>query len=511
MADIDSQHDTGLRDEILSGHFARSGASSATDLQRFLRDARGALDHWFGAAMTPALARDPDRVRGLLDRDIAAIDALIGVQLDAVLHHPRLQRLEGSWRGLAWMVEAFDPGDRLKTRILSASWREIERDLSRASEFDQSVLFRLLYEGELGRPGGEPFGILALDHELRHMPSARGLSAHPPIDDVSVLASLGSIAAAAFMPIVLGCSPALLGVDHFEDLALSIDIAAALKDDEHARLRMLMKREDSRFLCVAMPRVLARPPWKADARREDGLRYEEYAPEARHRTWSVACYAFAAAVGRAQAAFGWPADIRGVSTDRVGGGLVLDLPAEPIRLGAATAWNRPSLDLAFTDRQEAELVAAGLMPINTLPYGDAAFASVHSFQARDPDTPGREPTAAAGNRRLSSQINAMLCVSRFAHYVKIIGRELTGAFMTAGEIERRLQSWLAGYTNASQSPDADSRARHPLVSSRVSVQELPGQPGAFGCVIHLQPYFQLDDVAATFRLVTGFATADQRR
>jgi type VI secretion system ImpC/EvpB family protein len=509
MADIDTDCDTGLRGEVLSGRFARRGASPMAP-EEALRDPRGALRLWFGAAMASALAGDADRLRGLLDRDIAAIDALIAAQLDAVLHHPRLQRLEGSWRGLAWMVEGFDPGERLKTRILSASWHEIYRDLSRASEFDQSVLFRLLYENELGSPGGEPFGLLVLDHEFRHVPMARGLSAQAPVDDVSVLGMLASIAAAAFMPIVIGASPALLGVDRFEDLALSIDIAAAFRDDEHGRLRMLMKREDSRFLCATMPRVLARPPWTADAHSESGLRYEEHATEARHRSWSVAGYAFAAAVGRAQAAFGWPADVRGVSPDRIGGGLVLDLPAEPIRLGAATVWNRPSLDLAFTDRQEAELVAAGLMPLNTLPYGDTAFASVHSLQARDPEAPGREPTAAAGNRRLSSQINAMLCVSRFAHYVKIIGRELTGAFSTAGEIERRLQSWLANYTNASQSPDADSRARYPLVSSRVSVQELPGKPGSFGCVIHLQPYFQLDDVAATFRLVTGFAAADQR-
>jgi type VI secretion system protein ImpD/type VI secretion system protein ImpC len=241
-----------------------------------------------------------------------------------------------------------------------------------------------------------------------------------------------------------------------------------------------------------------------------GLCYEEYAPKPRHRTWSVAGYAFAATVARAQAAFNWPADVRGVSTDRIGGGLVTELTAEPFVLGADTMWNRPPLDLALTDRQEQDLVLAGLMPLNTLPYGDAAFASVHSVQARYADPVGREPTAASANLRLSAQISAMLCVSRFAHYVKVIGRELTGAFLTAPEIERRLQHWLSSYTNASQSPDPDARARHPLVSSRVSVHELSDQPGSFGCVIHLQPYYQLDDVAATFRLVTGFSSAGRR-
>jgi len=154
-------------------------------------------------------------------------------------------------------------------------------------------------------------------------------------------------------------------------------------------------------------------------------------------------------------------------------------------------------------------VLAGLMPLNALPHGDASFASVHSLQARHADPAGRAPTAAGANTHLSAQINAMLCVSRFAHYIKIIGRELTGAFLTAGEIERRLQSWLAGYTNASQSPDPDSRARHPLVSSRVNVHELRDRPGSFGCVLQLQPFYQLDDVSATFRLVTGFAAAGQ--
>jgi type VI secretion system ImpC/EvpB family protein len=496
-----------LRDEILSGRFARPGAHSVADrLEAFLSHDRGALAAWFGDGVAATLRSDPERLRGLVDRDIAAIDALIGVQLDAVLHDPRLQRLEGSWRGLAWMIAGFDPDARLKARLLSATWEELDRDAARSSQFDQSALFRLIYENEFGTAGGEPFGLLVIDHELRHKPLSRGLSARAPVDDVSVLSALASIAAAAFVPMVLAASPALLGVDTFPELALATDIAAALRDDEHARWRALTTREDMRFLCVTMPHVLARPRWLAASQAIAGLRYEEHAPTPQHRVWSVAGYAFAATVARAQAAFNWPADVRGVTTDRIGGGLVTELPAEPFVLGAETVWDRPPLDLALTDRQEQDLVFAGLMPLNTLPYGDAAFASVHSLQARYADPVGREPTAASANLRLSAQINAMLCVSRFAHYVKVIGRELTGAFMTADEIERRLQNWLSGYTNASQSPDPDARARHPLVSSRVTVRELADQPGSYGCIIQLQPYYQLDDVSATFRLVTGFAT-----
>jgi type VI secretion system ImpC/EvpB family protein len=495
-----------LRVEILAGRIARPGNTDLVSrLAVFLGRDGGALTAWFGPSLAADLRDDPDRRRGVLNRDIAALDALIAMQLDAVLHHPRLQRLEGAWRGLAWMVERLDPAARVKTRILSASWQDLDRDLAKSIEFDQSALFRLIYENEFGSAGGEPFGLLVIDHEVRHKPEPRGLSEWAPVDDVSVMSALASVAAAAFVPIVLAAAPALLGVDRFEDLALSHDIAGVLDDDEHARWRSLTMREDARFISVTVPRVLARPRWTAFDVHANGLRYDEYAPGPQHRTWSVAGYAFAATVGRAQSAYNWPADVRGVSTDRVGGGLVLDLPAEPFVLGPQTVWNRASLDLALTDKQERDLVMGGLMPLNTLPYGAAAFSAVHSLQARPVDPPGRPVSPVIANTRLSAQINAILCVSRFAHYIKIMGRELTGAFMTAGEIERRLQTWLSGYTNASQSPGPDERARHPLVSSRVQVQELAGQPGSFGCVIQLQPYYQLDDVSATFRLVTGFA------
>lgn len=498
-----------LRAGILAGRVGGTGDGAAGPrLAGFLRQDRGALADWFGAPLAARMRQDPGLLRGLLDHDIAAIDRMIAAQLDEILHHPRLQRLEGSWRGLAWLVDGLDPSSRLKTRLLSASWAELDRDAAKASEFDQSGLFRLVYEAEFGRAGGEPFGLLVVDHELRHVPERRRPGDGAPVDDVSLLSALAAIGAASFMPVVLAAAPGLLGVDGFGDLALSNDAAAAFRDDDHARWRTLALREDTRFLCVAMPRVLARPPWRPDPARPDGLRYEEYAPEARHRIWSVACYAFAATVARAQALHNWPADIRGVGTDRAGGGLVLDLPAEPFVLGPETVWNRPSLDLALTDRQERDLVAAGLMPLNTLPYGDAAFAAVHSLQTRAVDAPGRDPTAAVANRRLSAQINAMLCVSRFAHYIKIMGREMTGSSMTAEEVERRLQTWISGYTNASLNAGPDSRARQPLVSSRIKVHEMAGRPGAFGCVIHLQPHHQLDDVSAVFRLVTGLSAQD---
>jgi len=493
----------GLRDAVLSGRFFGTYAQAADALAGFLAGRPAALSAWFGPR-APALAADPDALRGALDRDIAAIDALLTAQVDAILHAPRLRRLEGSWRGLAWLVEPIEPSTRIKVKVLNISWAELSRDLERAAEFDQSHLFRKIYEEEFGQPGGEPYGLLVVDHEVRHRPSAAS-----PIDDVTTLRLLAGISAAAFAPTVLGAAPELLELDSFADLAGVQDPVASMRSAEYARWRGLFSQEDIRFLAVALPRMLARPPWDETTCRPapggGAWRHAEYAPDATSRVWSTAGYAFAATAVRAFAAFAWPADVRGVEIDRRAGGLVDGLVPEPFGTDRNEAWVRPSLDVVLTDRQERLLVDTGLMPLSAIPFTqDAVFGAVRSLQMPQ-HYGGPNAQAAAANARLSSQINTMLCVSRFAHFVKVLGRDMVGAFRTAEEIEEQLQRWLGRYVNTNINVGGESRARYPLVSAQVTVSERPGRPGVFGCVIQMQPHFQLDDVAAQFRLVTDIA------
>jgi type VI secretion system protein ImpD/type VI secretion system protein ImpC len=490
-----------LRESVLSGAFfgKQSAAAERVACFAFLPSAE-ALADWFGPGTALRLAADPDGCRAAIDRDIAALDVLIGAQLDAILHHQRVRRFEGSWRGLAWLVGGLDPTSRVKVKVLNMSWPELCRDLERAIEFDQSQLFRKVYEVEFGMPGGEPYGLLVVDHEIRHRPSAGA-----PTDDVTALTQLSGIAAAAFVPTVLGASPALLQVEEFADLAMAVDISDPFRTEEFRRWRSLSSRPDMRFIGITLPRVLARPPWQDDPARADPFRYAEYAPDITSRVWMTAGYSFAAIVARAFVNHAWPADVRGSETDFIGAGLVTDLPIEPFRTDPDHVWIRFPLDLVLSDRLEAALVEAGLMPLSALPYSEeAVFSAVRSLQA-PASYIGRTAAAANANARLSAQLNSMLCVSRFAHYVKIMGREMVGSFKTAEEIESRLQRWLTGYVNANLAAGPESRARFPLVAGRVSVQELPGRPGVFGCTMHLQPHFQLDDVAATFRLVTDIA------
>ena len=488
-----------VRDAMLSGHFVGSKDSALADaVTEFLGAPSGdAIVLWFGAERGARLRIDPQALRDAIDRDVAAIDAMVSEQLDAILHHARLRKLEGTWRGVAWLADSVELSNRLKLKILNVGWPEICRDLERAIEFDQSLLFRKVYEEEFGTPGGEPYGLLVIDHEVRHRSSAEF-----PTQDTYALASLSGIAAAAFSPIIMGASPALLEVDTFADLATSTDLAAPLRNREHDRWRSLATRADMRFVGVALPHVLARPPWQDDGTRADGFRYREYAPTNEQRVWMSAGYAFASVVARAFTQYAWPADVRGVETDRIGGGLVTGLPLEPFSTDPDQVWVRKPVEIVLSDRQERSLLDAGLMPLSSIPFSEElVFGAVRSLQ-----TPQRYqgPTAnaAEANARLSTQVNSMLCVSRFAHYLKMKGRHMVGSFKTADEIERFLQAWLTQYVNGNTAASGESRARFPLVAGRVTVNEVPGKPGSFGCVIQLQPHYQLDDIAASFQLVT---------
>jgi type VI secretion system ImpC/EvpB family protein len=485
-----------LRGAMLSGRFLAGKDRAIEDtLIAFLSAGNDdALAHWLPADWRGT----PDDVRGLLDRDIDAIDTMLSAQLDAILHHERLRRLEGSWRGLAWLVGGMDQGARLKAKLLNVSWPEICRDLERAIEFDQSHLFRKVYEDEFGTPGGEPYGLIIIDHDIRHRPTTTART-----DDINALSALAGVAAAAFCPIILGASPALLEVDDFADLATVTDIASPLKNADHARWRTMTSRSDTRFIGLVLPRLLARPPWEDDGTRATGFRYAEYAPEGKDRVWMSAAFAFGQVVARAFASSTWPGDTRGADLDRLGGGIVDEMPVESFRTDPDGVWIRKSVEIIWNDRQERELLDAGLIPLAAIPHVDElVFGAARSPLVIQRYT-GTNADAANANARLSNQINTIMCASRFAHYIKMMGRRMVGSFKTAKEIEDVLDTWLKTYVR-SNAP-YETRARYPLIAGKVTVQELPGKPGSFGCVVSLQPHYQIDDVAASFQLVTDLS------
>jgi len=505
-----------LRADVLAGTvLGRAAAATAGALAGFLVElsAAASLRAWYGnAKLTVLLAHDGSvagrreaiaRLEDAVDRDIAALDHRITAQLAAVLAAERLRRLEASWRGLAWLCARIPAGNRIRVKLLQLRWTELCRDFERAVEFDQSQLFRKIYEEEFGTPGGEPYGLLCGDFEVRPLPGPGS-----PTDDVGGLDGLAAVAAGAFAPTVVAAHPALFGLDSMGGLGAAVDPTEPMRGPERRRWRSLQDRDDSRFVAALAPRALARGAWQDDGTRADGFRFIPDPGQAGARCWMSPVYPFAAIVMRAFATWGWPADIRGAEVAALPtAGVVDGLPVERLPSDPPGVPSRPPVELALTDEQERQLVEAGLIPLvglESLP--EAVFAAAPSLH-RPPRMSGEMAEAANANQRLSAQFNAVLCVSRFAHCIKMMGRQMTGSFQTAEDIEERLRDWLLGFASASGNSTGESGARQPLRDVQVQVREKPGQPGVFGCTIHLQPHYQLDEVGAAFRLVTDINRA----
>ena len=438
-----------------------------------------------------------------IDRVIALIDAAISRQVDAIIHAPAFQALEAAWRGLALLARTAAHGRQVRLRVLDASWQEVCRDIDQAVEFDQSHLFRLIYSDEVGTPGGQPFGMIVADYTVSHRVGptrARGT------DDVATLRGLAALAAAAFCPMVMAASPLLLGLDRFGEIGAGFDLGNALDGLSHARWRALRTQEDTRFLGLVAPRVLLRSVWEPDSRsRIDGFRYAEDAgPEGEGLLWGNPAFVFGVAVIRRFEESGWFADLRGAPQDRIAGGLVPDLAPYVFDTDAHGIAAQPPLEVRMTGTQEQTLSELGLVPISAAPYSTALlFNSNASLHA----PPSFDRMEATWNARISSMLQYMLCVSRFAHFLLMMMRDRVGSFAGAGDVQRQLNAWLAGYCLGSDGATDEMRARYPLRDAGVEVNEISGRPGALGCTIRLQPHFQLDSIATSFRLVTEIATA----
>jgi len=482
--------------ELAAATGERDGA--ATRLAAFLSEPRGARSLALWLAQEPGEpAPSAAALRARLLRDIAAIDALLERQLNALLHHPSLQRLEASWRGLHWLIEDLPTDGRVKVRVLSASWKELARDAERAMAFDQSQLFRKVYTAEFGTPGGEPYGILLGDYYLAHRPRA-----DQPIDDVRTLKGVVPVAAAAFAPFVASIHPALLGLDTLRELERPLDLPRTFRGVEYIAWRALRDSEDSRFVALTLPRVLLRAPYGHDPERRDSFPFAELCATHEDYLWGNACFALGRVVVRAFERWGWLADIRGTQRGQQSGGLVSGLPALDHGTDSPGVAQRFATEVVINDRDDRVLSDLGLIALSGAP-GDpsAVFYSTPSLQAPAHFT---HPEATL-NARLSAQLQYVLCASRIAHYIKVICRDLTGSLLTARELERRLAEWLRSITISSENASDELQARFPLRDANVAIRELPGSPGSFSSVIHLCPHFQLDQMSSTMRLVTEIA------
>ena len=406
----------------------------------------------------------------------------IARHLDRVLHAPEFRALESVWRSLWYLISRTETSESLQIRVLDVTKRERIRDCQRAPEFDQSRLFKLLYEEPYGHFYGDPFGLLVGD-----------FSFGPSGEDMELLERLGCIAGACHAPFIAGAAPSMLGVESFRSLSAMRDPARVADSAEFARWRAFRQSEDARYVGLALPRCLVRAPYGIRPGTPGEFQYEEDLRD-EDLCWGNPAFPFAACVANAFTRFGWCGAIRGME----GGGMVEGLPTWVFHTDDGTEI-RSALEIGVTDRQEKELSDLGFLPlVGTRNTDYAAFFSVSSCARPNQYT----DDAANANSRLSCQLPYVLTASRFVHYLKVIARDRIGSYHTRGEWENYFNRWISSYVTLDNDASPAIQATYPLREARIEVAEHPGKPGLYRVVAFLRPTFQLEELSVSLRVVT---------
>ncbi len=423
----------------------------------------------------------------MINARIAQIDKLISTQLNEIMHHPDLQKLEASWRGLSYLVNQSETGERLKIRVMNVSKQELLKDMEKASEFDQSTLFKKIYEEEFGTFGGASYGVMVGDYEF---------SNHP--QDLTLLEKMSQVAAAAHAPLITAASSNLFNLESFTDLGNPRDMAKIFQSVEYAKWKSFRDSEDARYVALCVPHILMRLPYGQATVPVESFAFEEDVDGTDHGKylWGNAAYALTSRVTDAFAKYGWTAAIRGVE----GGGLVNGLPVHTFNTDDGEVALKCPTEVAITDRREKELADLGFVPlVHCKGTDNAAFFSTQTAnKAKVYDS-----DAANANARLSSQLQYILAVSRFAHYLKSIMRDKIGSFNTKKNVEDYLNRWISNYVLLDDDAGQEMKSRFPLREARVEVFEQPGKPGAYRAVAFLKPHYQLDELTVSLRLVAN--------
>lgn len=416
---------------------------------------------------------------------ISKFDTDLSMQMDQILHHPDFQKFEASWRGLAKLVMATETGDRIKIKLWVITKQELLDDLERAVEFDQSQLFKKVYEEQYGTYGGTPFSCLMGDFTFGRNPQ-----------DVELATLISNVAACAHTPFLAAASPEMFNFDSFTEMSGPRDLSKLFDGTDAIKWRSFRETEDSRYFVLTLPHVLMRLPYGKATIPTTGFDYEESVDGTDNSKfcWGNASYALAQNITTAFALYGWTAAIRGVE----GGGLVSDLPAYTFKTSDGDLSVKCPTEVAITDRRERELSDLGFMALCYCKNTDyAAFFSAQSTQK--PKI--YEDNDANANSRISARLPYMLNASRFAHYIKAMMRDKIGSFMSRQEVSLYLNSWIAQYILLSDIAPDTVKASFPLREARIDVSEVPGSPGNYTSVIFLRPFFQLEELTASLRLV----------
>lgn len=428
-----------------------------------------------------------------INNAIAAIDKALSAQLSAIMQSEKFQKLEGSWRGLQHLVSNTETSSQLKIRMLNISKKELTRDLEKAVEFDQSQIFKKIYESEFGTAGGEPYSALIGDYEF---------SSHP--DDVGLLTNMSNIAAAGFCPFITASAPQMFGFESFTELSKPRDLEKIFESAEYIKWRSFRDSEDSRFVVLTMPRVLARLPYGKNTKPIEAFNFEEVkvegGPKHDDYCWMNAAYAMGAVLTKSYAEYGWCTTIRGAE----GGGKVEGLHSHVFVSDDGDMDQKCPTEIGITDRREAELSKLGFLPL--CHYKSTDYAVFFGAQTTQKPKKTNDPDANS-NAEISARLPYIMATSRIAHFLKVMARDKIGSFMEPADAEEWLNKWISNFVNASPTASADMKARYPLAEAKIEVREIPGQPGSYSAIAWLRPWLQMEELTTSLRLVAKIPKA----
>lgn len=425
---------------------------------------------------------------------VAELDRKLSEQINLILHNEDFQKLEGAWRGLHHLINNTETDEMLKIRVMNISKADLGKTLKKykGTAWDQSPLFKKVYEEEYGQFGGEPFGCLVGDYYFDQSPP-----------DVELLGEMAKISAAGHTPFITGASPTVMQMDTWQELANPRDLTKIFGTPEYAAWRSLRESDDARYIGLAMPRFLSRLPYGAKTSPVDEFAFEEETGAADHRkyTWANAAYAMAVNINRSFKMYGWCTSIRGIES----GGAVEGLPTHTFPTDDGGVDIKCPTEIAISDRREAELAKNGFMPLIHRKNSDfAAFIGAQSLQKPieydDPD--------ATANANLSARLPYLFATCRFAHYLKCIVRDKIGSFKEREDMERWLNKWIMQYVLGNpESAGEEAKARKPLAAAQVIIEEVEGNPGYYNSKFFLRPHYQLEGLTVSLRLVSKLPSA----
>jgi type VI secretion system protein ImpC len=424
-----------------------------------------------------------------IEQIIAAIDKKLTEQVNLILHHEDFQALESAWRGLHHLVNNTETDETLKIKVFNISKKEMGKTLKkfRGTAWDQSPIFKKVYEEEFGQFGGEPFGLLVGDYYFDHSPQ-----------DVQLLADIAQVAAGAHAPFIAAAAPTVMQMDSWSELSNPRDLTKIFQTPEYAAWRSLRESDDARYLGLAMPRFLSRLPYGAKTEPVEEFAFEEdtSAPDGAAYTWTNAAYAMATNITRAFKLYGWTTAIRGIES----GGAVEGLPTHTFPTDDGGVAMQCPTEIAISDRREAELAKNGFMPLIHKKNSDfAAFIGAQSLQK---PTEYDDPAATA-NANLAARLPYLFASCRFAHYLKCMVRDKIGSSMTKDQLQDWLTNWLMRYIDGSPNSSSEEyKATHPLAAGEVVIEEDESNPGYYSSKIFLKPHYQLEGLTVSLRLVS---------